>query len=262
MEGAAVSFEVDIAMQRGNAAIACRFNVDGGLTALFGPSGVGKTSVLNAIAGLIAPERGRIAVAGRVLFDKAAGINLKPERRACGYVFQDSRLFPHRNVRDNLLFGWKLAPRERRWMTIGEATEFLGIGHLLDRMPRTLSGGETQRVAIGRALLSAPRFLLMDEPLSSLDENRRDEIMQVIERIRDELALPILYVSHDRREVDRLADHIVTLEQPGTAPMPSDAPSARQAGHAPVPSSRTTGEARRPVPEGCGKAEGFPAHRA
>jgi molybdate transport system ATP-binding protein len=140
-----------------------------------------------------------------------SGLNLKPEQRACGYVFQDNRLFPHKQVRENLLFGWRLAPPERRWMTLDEALEFLGIGHLLERMPATLSGGEAQRVAIGRALLSGPRFLLLDEPLSSLDAARRGEILRVIERIRDELRLPILSVSHDRAEVERLADSIVSI---------------------------------------------------
>ncbi|RYD90872.1 MAG: ATP-binding cassette domain-containing protein, partial [Sphingomonadales bacterium] len=164
-----------------------------------------------AVAGLLRPEQGRISVNGELLFDSASGIDLPPEKRACGYVFQDSRLFPHLTVEQNLLFGWKLAPAERRWMALEEATDFLGVGDLLRRMPRTLSGGEAQRVAIGRALLSGPRCLLMDEPLSSLDEARREEIMQVIERIRDELRLPILYVSHDRAEVERLADQIIPI---------------------------------------------------
>jgi molybdate transport system ATP-binding protein len=206
-----MSFEVDIAVDRGATRIACAFTATGGLTALFGASGAGKTTTLDAIAGLIEPVGGRIAVAGEVLFDSVAGIDISPEKRCCGYVFQDGRLFPHRNVRDNLLFGWRLRSHDRRWMDLAEALEFLGIGHLLDRMPRTLSGGEAQRVAIGRALLSGPRFLLMDEPLSSLDEARRDEIMRVVERIRDELRLPILYVSHDRAEVDRLADTVVAM---------------------------------------------------
>jgi len=207
-----MSFEVDIEVCRGNARIAVAFRSQPGLTALFGPSGAGKTTTLDAVAGLVRPRRGRIVLAGEVLFDSAEGINLPPERRACGYVFQDGRLFPHRSVRQNLEFGWRLRRPEQRWMEPGEAIDFLGIGHLLDRMPATLSGGEAQRVAIGRALLSGPRFLLMDEPLSSLDETRREEIMQVIERIRDELKLPILYVSHDRAEVDRLADAIVAIE--------------------------------------------------
>lgn len=206
-----MSFEVDIVIQRGSTRIAGNFKAPDGLTALFGPSGAGKTTLLDAVAGLLKPESGRIVVAGRVLFDSKAGVNLKPEKRACGYIFQDSRLFPHRSVRDNLLFGWRLAPPARRWMDLEEAIDFLGISHLLARMPRTLSGGEAQRVAIGRALLSGPRFLLMDEPLSSLDFGRRDGIMRVIERIRDELRLPILYVSHEPSEVERLADQTIPI---------------------------------------------------
>lgn len=206
-----MSFDVDIAITRGERTIHASFRAAGGLTALFGPSGAGKTSVLDAVAGLIRPAEGRIVVADDVLFDAQARVDLAPESRACGYVFQDSRLFPHRNVSQNLLYGWSLAPKERRWMEPAEAVEFLGIGHLLERMPRNLSGGEGQRVAIGRALLAGPRFLLMDEPLASLDAPRREEIMRVIERVRDELRLPILYVSHDRTEVERLADLVVQM---------------------------------------------------
>ncbi|MEO5586198.1 MAG: ATP-binding cassette domain-containing protein [Novosphingobium sp.] len=205
-----MSFEIAVTLPRGEG-IRVAFAAPAGLTALFGPSGAGKTSVLDAVAGLLRPTQGRIVAGGEVLFDSEAGIDLKPERRACGYVFQDNRLFPHRRVLGNLLYGLRLAPPERRWMTVDEAAGFLGIGHLLQRMPATLSGGEAQRVAIGRALLSAPAFLLMDEPLSSLDAPRREEIMRVIERIRDELRLPILYVSHDRAEVARLAGRIVEI---------------------------------------------------
>lgn len=207
-----MSFEIAVARRLGDARITLNLTSDGGITALFGPSGTGKSSVLNMVAGLLRPDRGRIAVGGETLFDAAAGIDLPPERRRVGYVFQDGRLFPHRRVRDNLLYGWRLADPAHRWMALEEAVDFLGIAHLLDRWPRTLSGGEAQRVAIGRALLSGPRFLLMDEPLSSLDAARREDIMRVIERIRDELKLPILYVSHDRAEVERLASVIVTLE--------------------------------------------------
>lgn len=206
-----MSFEIDITIYRGARRIAAAFIAPEKLVALFGPSGAGKTSLLDAVAGLLRPAEGRIAVGDAVLFDSARRIDLPPEARACGYVFQDGRLFPHRNVRDNLLYGWRLAPAERRWMQLDEAVDFLGIGHLLARMPRTLSGGEAQRVAIGRALLRAPRFLLMDEPLSSLDAARREEIMAVIARIRDELRLPILYVSHDHAEVDRLADTVIAV---------------------------------------------------
>lgn len=206
-----MSFDVDIAIRRGDRTVRAAFRADHGLTALFGASGAGKTSVLDAMAGLVRPETGRIAVSGRVLFDAAKGVDIAPEQRACGYVFQDNRLFPHRDVSHNLLYGWELAPPERRWMEPEQAIDFLGIGHLLGRMPRHLSGGEAQRVAIGRALLCGPRYLLMDEPLASLDALRREEIMRVIERVRDELRLPILYVSHDRDEVERLADQVIAM---------------------------------------------------
>ena len=137
--------------------------------------------------------------------------DLPPEARRVGYVFQDGRLFPHRRVRANLTYGLDLAPPANRWISLDEAARFLGFGHLLGRWPQSLSGGEAQRVAIGRALLAGPEILLMDEPLSSLDAARRGDIMAVIERIRDELKLPILYVSHDRAEVDRLATQIVEI---------------------------------------------------
>lgn len=213
MDGAAMSFDIDVALRRGDTDLGARFATQAKLTALFGPSGAGKTSVLDMVAGLLRPDAGRIVIGGEVLFDSAAGIDLPPEKRACGYVFQDGRLFPHRKVLSNLLYGWNLAPPERRWIALDEVVAFLGIGHLLDRRPRTLSGGEAQRVAIGRALLSGPRFLLMDEPLASLDSRRREEIMVVIERIRDELTIPTLYVSHDREEVRRLAGEVVELPQ-------------------------------------------------
>ncbi len=206
-----MSFDVDVARRLGAQNIAVRFATGPGLTALFGPSGAGKSSVLNMIAGLLRPDRGHIAVDGETLF--ADGVDLPPERRRAGYVFQDARLFPHRRVAQNLRYGERLADETQRWIGFERTVDFLGIAHLLDRWPRSLSGGEAQRVAIGRALLSGPRFLLMDEPLASLDSPRRAEIMTVIGRIRDELRLPILYVSHDRAEVERLADHMVEINQ-------------------------------------------------
>jgi molybdate transport system ATP-binding protein len=206
-----MSFDIDLTLRRGERTIACKFAVPGGVTALVGPSGVGKSSVLEAIAGLLRPEAGRVTVGGTVLFDSAAGIDLAPEQRACGMVFQDLRLFPHLNVRDNLRYGERLAPPERRFLGLDEVAAFLDIAPLLARRTRTLSGGEAQRVAIGRALLSGPRFLLMDEPLTALDEARREAIMAVVERIRSDLALPILLVSHDRADVARLADQVVEL---------------------------------------------------
>jgi molybdate transport system ATP-binding protein len=203
-----MSFEVDVARRLGEAEIAVSFASDAGVTALFGPSGSGKTSILNMIAGLLVPDRGHIVVGGETLFGE--GVNLAPEARHAGYVFQDGRLFPHLKVRANLLYG---AARGTSGITLDEVVDLLGLEPLLARWPRTLSGGEAQRVAIGRALLSNPRFLLMDEPLASLDRARADEIMTMIERVRDALKLPILYVSHNRAEVDRLAGQLVAIHR-------------------------------------------------
>jgi len=205
-----MSFDVDVEKRLGERRIAACFRSEAGITALFGRSGAGKTSVLNMIAGLLTPDRGHVVVNREILFGD--GVNLPPEKRHAGYVFQEDRLFPHYTVAGNLTYGRRSHEREAEWMSFDAVVDFLGLAALLERMPISLSGGEAQRVAIGRALLSAPRFLLMDEPLSSLDAARRDEIMRVIERIRDELKLPILYVSHDRAEVDRLAAQIVALD--------------------------------------------------
>ncbi|WP_176591716.1 ATP-binding cassette domain-containing protein [Sphingobium sp. EM0848] len=202
-----MSFDLDLDHRIGDRRITLQCRTDAGLVALFAPSGAGKTSILNMVAGILTPDRGRIAVAGEMLFDSATGINRPPEQRRAGYVFQDGRLFPHKKVRANLLYGQHGNPP----MSFEAVLDFLGIGHLLDRWPATLSGGEAQRVAIGRALLSGPRFLLMDEPLSSLDPSRREDILSVIERMKRDLAMPILYVSHDRAEVERLADQIIPL---------------------------------------------------
>jgi len=201
-------FEIDVEKKLGEAEIAVSFASTAGLTALFGPSGSGKTSILNMIAGLLTPDRGRIAVAGELLFGN--GVDLPPERRHAGYVFQDGRLFPHLKVRANLLYG---ARRGHGTIGFDEVVDLLGLDALLGRWPRTLSGGEAQRVAIGRALLSSPRFLLLDEPLASLDRTRADEIMIMIERLRDQLKLPILYVSHNQGEVDRLAGQQVAIRR-------------------------------------------------
>ncbi len=206
-----MSFDIDVAKRLGATEIKTSFSVGPGLTALVGPSGAGKSSLLAMVAGLLRPDRGHIRVDGVPLFDKAAGIDLPPDKRRVGYVFQDARLFPHRRVRANLLYGHRLAAEEDRWIGLEEVVSFLGIGDLLDRWPRSLSGGEAQRVAIGRALLSGPRSLLMDEPLSSLDPPRRAEIMTLIERVRDELAVPILYVTHDVAEAERLATRRIIL---------------------------------------------------
>jgi len=210
-----MSFEIQVEKRLGDRRIALDHRSDSRLIALFGPSGAGKTSILNMVAGLLRPDRGRIVAAGQALFDSDAGIDLPPEQRGLGYIFQDTRLFPHKRVRANLLYGHDLTGPDRRWMTLDEVCAFLGIAHLLDRWPRSLSGGEAQRVAIGRALLAGPRLLLMDEPLSSLDAPRREEILTVITRIRDELRVPILYVTHDRSEVERLEGEFVPMSDRG-----------------------------------------------
>lgn len=184
-----------------------------GVTVLFGPSGSGKTTLVNAVAGLLRPERGRIAADDWVLLDTATGRWLPPHKRRLGYIFQEGRLFPHLTVRQNLLFGRWFAPRDARGESLARVVEMLGIGHLLARRPGALSGGEKQRVAIGRALLAAPRLILADEPLAALDEARKAEILPYFERLRDEVAVPILYVSHSLAEVARLATTVIALRE-------------------------------------------------
>ena len=188
------------------------FTAPDGVTALFGHSGSGKTTVVNAVAGLLRPARCRIAVAGRVLADSDAGLWLPPHRRRLGYVFQDARLFPHLSVRGNLRYGSRLAPGPAPPGAFDDIVALLGIGALLDRRPGALSGGEKARVAIGRALLSRPHLLLMDEPLAALDEPRKAEILPYLEQVRDQAKVPILYVSHSVAEVARLATTVVAMD--------------------------------------------------
>jgi molybdate transport system ATP-binding protein len=206
-----MTLEVDVEARLGRFELAARFAAGPGITALFGRSGSGKTSIVNMIAGLLRPARGRIAVDGETLFDAAAGIDVPASRRRAGYVFQDGRLFPHLTVRRNLLYGSFFAPRPARFACFDDVVALLGLDRLLDRRPSALSGGEKQRVAIGRALLASPRFLLMDEPLASLDAGRKGEILPYIEQLRDRMGLPILYVSHSIGEVARLADTVIVL---------------------------------------------------
>ena len=204
-----MSFDIALSYRAGEGVRQCAIAGEARLVAVTGPSGIGKTTLLNCIAGLHRPLSGHVRIGGETLFDSAAGIDLPPERRRAGYVFQDLRLFPHRTVAANLAYGER---GEAHWMTRAETLQFLGIAHLAGRYPATLSGGEAKRVAIGRALLAAPRFLLLDEPLTSLDGARAEEILRLIERIRDELKLPTLLVSHAAAEVERLAGAIVTLD--------------------------------------------------
>ncbi|MEX5350883.1 molybdenum ABC transporter ATP-binding protein [Pseudomonas juntendi] len=183
-----------------------------GVSALFGHSGSGKTSCLRCLAGLERAD-GYIEVNGDVWQDSASGFFLAPHKRPLGYVFQEASLFPHLSVRGNLEFGWRRIDRDGRKVSLAHACDLLGIGELLERRPATLSGGEAQRVGIARALLASPRLLLMDEPLAALDAPRKREILPYLERLHDELEIPLVYVSHAQDEVARLADHLVLLEQ-------------------------------------------------
>jgi molybdate transport system ATP-binding protein len=205
--------EFDIRCRVGSFALDAAFTTGAGVTALFGRSGAGKSTVLNLIAGLARPEAGRIAVGGRTLYDGASGIELPAHARRVGYVFQEGRLLPHLTVRHNLTYGRFFANGRRAVLDLEQALELLGIGHLLERRPAALSGGEKQRVAIGRALLANPEVLLLDEPLASLDAPRKAEILYYVERLRDEVKIPIVYVSHSLDEVVRLADSMVLLSE-------------------------------------------------
>ena len=204
--------DVSVTHRLGAFTLDAHFTAPPGLTVLFGRSGSGKTTLINAVAGLLMPDAGRIAAGAWVLLDTGNGIRLKPHRRRIGYVFQEGRLFPHLTVRQNLAYGAWFAPKDAPRENMDRVVELLGIGHLLTRRPGALSGGEKQRVAIGRALLSAPRLILADEPLAALDEARKAEILPYFERLRDEVNIPILYVSHAASEVARLATTVVALE--------------------------------------------------
>jgi molybdate transport system ATP-binding protein len=202
---------VDVEKVLGAFRLGVRFEAAGGATALFGHSGAGKTSVINMVAGLLAPDRGFIALDDMVLFDAAAGINVPPHRRRIGYVFQEGRLFPHLSVRQNLDYGRRMSGRPRDGSEFERIAALLDIGHLLERRPRMLSGGERQRVAVGRALLMRPRLLLLDESLASLDAARKQEILPYLVRLRDDAGVPIVYVSHTAAEVRRIATTVVRL---------------------------------------------------
>jgi molybdate transport system ATP-binding protein len=203
---------VDVEKRLGAFTLAGRFKATGGVTALFGPSGAGKTTLVNMIAGLLAPDRGSIALDDTVLFDAAAGIDVPPHRRRIGYVFQEGRLFPHLSVRQNLDYGRRMSRHPRDSAAFARIAQLLDIGPLLDRRPRTLSGGERQRVAIGRALLIRPRLLLLDEPLASLDAPRKHEILPHLVRLRDEAHVPMVYVSHTAAELRQIATNVVRLD--------------------------------------------------
>ena len=216
--------DVSIRRQLGEFLLDATFAVpESGLTALFGRSGSGKTSTIGAIAGLLRPDFGHVRVGDQTLFDSAARLEVPAHRRRLGYVFQESRLFPHLNVRGNLLYGFKRAPAAERRIVPDRIIELLGLETLLDRRPAQLSGGEKQRVAIGRAILAQPRILLMDEPLASLDAPRKRQVLPYIERLRDELGVAIVYVSHSLEEVVRLAQQVVVFDEGRVAAVGSPA---------------------------------------
>jgi molybdate transport system ATP-binding protein len=203
---------VDVEKRLGEFSLDVSFASESGATALFGPSGTGKTSIINMVAGLVKPDRGRIALDGEVLFDDTARVNVPAWKRRIGTVFQEGRLFPHFTVKHNLDYGRWMNGHAKDPKTFAHVVGLLDIGHLLDRRPGKLSGGERQRVAIGRALLARPRLLLLDEPLASLDSGRKQEILPYLERLRDDAGVPIIYVSHDAIEVKRIATRIVKLD--------------------------------------------------
>ncbi len=208
-----MTLSIDIERRLGNFQLRAKFDSSAGVTALFGRSGSGKSTLINVIAGLLRPDRGRVEINGEPLFDSERGLNIPTPRRRIGYVFQEGRLFPHLTVRQNLAYGRFFTPVRERYVGPDQVIELLGLEHLLERRPATLSGGEKQRVAIGRALLASPRVLLMDEPLASLDIHRKSEILQYIERLHGEVKIPIVYVSHAIEEVVRLAETVVLLSE-------------------------------------------------
>jgi molybdate transport system ATP-binding protein len=203
---------VDVDKQLGALKLSVKFEASHGATALFGPSGAGKTSVVNMIAGLLKPDRGLISLDETVLFDTTKSINVPPHQRRIGYVFQEGRLFPHLSVRQNLDYGRRMSGASRDVSEFERIAALLDIDRLLDRRPGKLSGGERQRVAVGRALLMRPRLLLLDEPLASLDAGHKREILPYLVRLRDDAGIPIVYVSHSPAEVRRIATTVVRLD--------------------------------------------------
>jgi molybdate transport system ATP-binding protein len=204
---------VDVAKQLGEFFIEASFASEGRVTGLFGASGAGKTSLINMIAGLLRPDHGTIAIDGEMLDDTAVRLHIPAHRRRIGYVFQDARLFPHLDVRQNLDYGRRMNGLAPDPVNQARIVDLLDIGMLLDRRPGQLSGGERQRIALGRALLAQPRLLLLDEPLGSLDEERKAEILPYLVRLRDEANVPMVYVSHDADEMRQLATQVVMLKR-------------------------------------------------
>lgn len=211
-EARGTMIEFDARLKRNGFGLDAQFTSDAALLALFGPSGSGKSTVLHLMAGLVRPDEGRISVGGRILVDTAQGIFVPKHKRRVGLVFQDAQLFPHMSVEQNLRFGSRFAQGGGRQIPFEAVVDTLQIAHLLTRRTPALSGGEKQRVALGRALLAGSEVLLLDEPLASLDDARKAEIVGLIARVRDEFAVPIIYVSHAAGEVRKLAGCVVLLD--------------------------------------------------
>jgi molybdate transport system ATP-binding protein len=244
-----IVLRVDVSKRLGEFSVEAAFASEGRVTGLFGSSGAGKTSLVNMIAGLLRPDRGTIAIDNEVLDDTAAGLHIAVHRRRIGYVFQDARLFPHLDVRQNLDYGRRMNRLARDGASERRVIDLLDIGNLLDRRPGKLSGGERQRVALGRALLAQPRLLLLDEPLGSLDGERKAEILPYLIRLRDETGVPMVYVSHDPGEMSQLATQIVMLKRGRVAAF----------GGAEVLSFAAATAAHSPPP--CGEGAGVEVHR-
>lgn len=221
---------VAVAKKLGEFALDASFTSESGVTALFGASGTGKTSIIAMIAGLMKPDRGRIALDGDTLFDSDARIDVPAHKRRIGCVFQEGRLFPHLSVKHNLDYGRWMNGHAADATAFAHVVELLDIGHLLARRPGRLSGGERQRVAVGRALLARPRLLLLDEPLASLDSERKQEILPYFERLRDDAGIPMIYVSHDASEVKRIATRVVMLQAGKVAAVGPPAVMPREGG--------------------------------
>jgi len=205
--------DIQVSLQQGNFHLDTKLHSEVLVTGLFGPSGAGKSSLLQVIAGLVTPEQGRIVVDGELLYCSTRHINVPPHKRRIGLVFQDDQLFPHLSVRNNLLYGFRRLKVGQQKIHLDTVVDLLEIAHLLDKKPNLLSGGEKQRVGLGRALLSSPRLLLLDEPLASLDQRLKQQILPFLLRTRDELCLPMLYVSHSLEEIHYLTEHVVYIER-------------------------------------------------
>lgn len=229
-----MSISVDITRKLPQLTIRASFSAHDGVTTLFGRSGAGKTSVINMIAGLMAPDAGRIALGDQVVFDRDAGIFVPPHARRIGYVFQDARLFPHMTVGKNLTYSQRWGKRTANPERAKQVCDLLGLDHLLARRPKDLSGGEKQRVAIGRALLADPAVLLLDEPLSALDSARKAEILPYLERLRDVGGVPMLHISHQVSEVMRLSTQVVVVQDGRTTRIGTPAEVLGDAAHAPL----------------------------